>query len=93
MPCRDGGPSPEEVNRSVKAEQRRNKAINNKIDTLTRMLCTLCKLSNEKGMSLPTEISKWYEEHKEVDKKRLADALKSALAKLNDDEKEALGLL
>lgn len=93
MPCTDGGPSYEEAERSAKAAQKRNKEVKDKLDKLTRMLCTLCKLSIEKGLMLPTEINNWYEVHKEVDKKRLADALKSALTKLSDDEKEALGLI
>ncbi len=87
MPCRYD--NAEDDHRQF-AEAR--KADREKLDNLTRMLCALCQMTLDNRMPLTDELIEWYSQHKEWDKKRLADAKKSALAKLSDDEKEALGL-
>ena len=43
-------------------------------------------------MSKITGFAKWLKEHQIADKQRLAKAKQTALVKLTDDEKEALGL-
>lgn len=44
------------------------------------------------NMNNITGLAKWWKEHQQFDKQRLAKAKQSALAKLTDEEKEALGL-
>jgi len=64
------------------------------------MLCVLCAYLDKIGelhdlhseVKDGTEILGWYEEHKDWDQKRLTAAKKSGLAKLSQDEREALGL-
>jgi hypothetical protein len=91
MPCTHDA-TPEEIRASVEATQRREQEIRNTISNLARMLCTMCKGAINFGIILPDDISQWYEGHQERDKARLAKARATALAKLDDDEKEALGL-
>lgn len=78
-----------------------------KIDDLTRSLCCLLKLIYEAYGNQVSDIYtkntkvskgdykkllKFEEEHKEFDRKRLDKAKASAMAKLTDEEKEALGI-
>ena len=100
MPCRDE-PSPEEIHESVKAVRKREKEIKNKIDSLTRMLCNACKILTYHDVEIThpditnkelDELANWNVNHKKWDKERLAAAKKNALAKLSDEEREALGL-
>lgn len=107
MPCRDGGPDPREYNEySVSlvlnklnnvtrmlcglcnALGLRNDDINSKILNVNSPSEHLLKknINNIKGLS------SWWKEHQIVDEVRLSKAKQSALAKLTDDEKEALGL-
>lgn len=66
----------------------RNDDVNNKILNVTYTSEYVLKrnVNNVKGLAL------WWKEHQVCDKERLAKAKQSALAKLTDDEKEALGL-
>jgi hypothetical protein len=98
----DSGPSYEDERRSQEATTRRETEEKIKLDKLTRMLCTLCKGLQEADLGTmtdlglskkdATEISAWYTKHSDWDEKRLAAAKKSGLAKLTEDEREALGL-
>lgn len=92
MPCRVD-PTPEEIRRSVEATQKREKDISNTISNLASMLCTMCKIHIDQKLPIPTPIHDWYIKHQKEDKQRLLKAKASAIAKLTDDEKEALGLL
>lgn len=109
MPCRDGGPDINDVRIPLDLDiVARNKRQQEKIDNLTRMLCSLCSTIGYHVGSHPSEaivvgcnvlqiekipgLRKWWTEHQEFDKQRLAKAKQSALAKLTDDEKEALGV-
>jgi len=91
MPC-TVDPTPEEIRQSVEATQKREKDIRNTISNLADMLCTLCRIHVDEGSPIPTKIHDWYIKHQEDDKKRLAAAKKRAMSKLDDEEKEALGL-
>ncbi len=101
MPCRGPDPTPEDYERSAKAVAKHEKEIKDKIDNLTRMLCNAGKILRYQDVELhspyvdkkqATELKNWWKEHEDWDKNRLEAAKKSALAKLTDDEKEALGL-
>ncbi|KKL89681.1 hypothetical protein LCGC14_1912280 [marine sediment metagenome] len=87
-----------------------------KVDRLTRMLCSLCRAvdehNNDQGVlspdcwvSMPNNIAKWWDEHKEQDRVRTerakvkAETMKkkkklrrSGLSKLTDEERTVLGL-
>ena len=91
MPC-TVDPTPEEIRQSVEATQRREKDIRNTINNLADMLCTMCRIHVDEGWPIPTRINQWYVKHQEDDKKRLAEAKKRAIEKLDDEEREALGL-
>lgn len=72
-------------------------------DQLTRMLLWACQRIEElaegcichygRGRGeLPPELERWWEEHKLLDAQRRERVRRDALAKLTDEEKEALGL-
>jgi len=120
MPCTDGEPTPEEYDRSMKAVQKREREIKEKIDNLTHMLCAMLKIIHNSreakyitdhryeridvmplwnrllvimpglGADNANLIDKWYQTHLESDKQRMAEAVKTGLAKLTSDEMEAL---
>ena len=66
MPCFDSRDSPENVAAETRKEQQEY------IDKLTRLLCRACYLvaANWDLAGADPELCAWYEEHKEVDKKR-----------------------
>lgn len=72
-----------------------------KIDKLTRMLCYLCGSCQPKLIKDNPELSLWWKEHQEQDRKRIASELaeeerktlkRVALSKLTNEEKKALGI-
>lgn len=92
-------------------------SLHDKIDTLTQHLCwsmdiierfmgpnstaILRSAKTFSHLNAPHDLIKWWEDHKESDRKRLereyaiarrANLKKSAMAKLTDAEKEALGI-
>jgi hypothetical protein len=90
MPCM--GPEPNEVIGEYSAE----------LDRLTRVCCDLRSVLRRGGREsdLTNETRKWIREHDKADRERLdqegregkrASLKKKALAKLNIDEREALG--
>lgn len=93
MPCKD---------EYVEAENRRN--VNEKINKLTRMLCWLCsRLNGNNALLIQSneELRKWWEDHQNADairearelaEKTKAEIKNRALAKLNRQEREALGI-
>lgn len=79
------------------------KEANGKLTEATRLLCEACLILEHEEMILSTskELQRWWNAHKKVDRERQErerieqekEALKqSALSKLSDDEKKALGL-
>ncbi len=97
MPCQDGGPSPEEYYRVTKENDRkeaaRRKAIKDKLDNLTRMLCDICTVierhhpdsSIQQSAGSVSGLRIWWDAHKKIDEKRKA---KEALAKADKERKE-----
>lgn len=101
MPCMDSGPSYEDERRSQEATTRRERDERSRLDKLTRMLCTTIKILHYQDVEMHfpgvakkdiKEIQEWAVAHEEFDKRRLEEAKKSGLAKLTEDEREALGL-
>lgn len=90
MPCYDYSPSEE------------RDAAYDKIDKLTRMLCSLLKAGERHGgPTPPVEVRLWWEDHKKKDAKRLAEEKRekeekqvraAALKKLTPAERKALRL-
>jgi hypothetical protein len=76
-----------------KEEQAAWDKLKRELDETTRMLCALCACYE--GLSEMRDIpglSEWWEEHKETDAKRRKRLRAGALAKLTEDELEALGI-
>ena len=92
MPCLVD-PTDDEIRASREASVKREKDIRNTISNLARMLCAMCKEFEHNGLEIENEIYDWWIQHKKEDAKRMAAAKQSGLAKLSDDEREALGLL
>ena len=102
MPCYDPGP---EDNFSYNTQIGN---LQTKLDNVTRMLCGICTAIGYRVGGHPSEASvegcnvmelerikglrEWWREHQVFDEIRLSKAKQSGLAKLTDDEKEALGL-
>jgi hypothetical protein len=89
MPC---------VDPEADAEMAREDA--KKLNSLTDMLCRLCKLA-ERKFKLPADIADWWKAHQAADllregeerQQRAREALKAnALRKLTPQEQRALGL-
>lgn len=61
MPCSGEGygPSPQDI------------AYLDSIDTMIKLLCSILREKESKGEILSEEESKWLEEHKEIDKKKV----------------------
>lgn len=87
MPCRYDE-SPEEKREEAK-----------KLDVITHLACTYCKLLERQNMPIPAWATKWWEEHQKRDKERThqeeiaarTESLrKRALAKLSAEERAAL---
>lgn len=101
MPCRSE--TPEET---IYMQRNDIKKLREDHDKVTRMLCTLCSVLEERYRTVwnnvvSYELRDWWTAHQEVDKKRRAaeafakhqtDVKKRALAKLSDEELAALGL-
>ena len=94
MPCRDDRDS--EPSRSAEVSVLNSELFltKKKLNQVTRLLCYLCKHFSSKVLDLKIskELNAWYAKHDEFDKERLKKAKESALKKLTEDEKEALGL-
>lgn len=99
MPC-GHQPTKREIELSEKAcEEARieRKAI---LDKLTRMLCELCKYTDEWGNisidllsgSLSDELIEWWAQHQKDDRKKKEELKKIILAKLSKEEREVLGI-
>ena len=92
MPCYDERSSPGYI----------YKENREKIDKLTRMLCTvLSSLPSTQVKSLNKEINDWWAKHQEWDRRRLAteaearrkeELKRRAKAKLTEQERKALGI-
>lgn len=87
MPCRYD-PTDAEIAAAAELSKKNQRDVLNTISTLTRMLCRLC----EEAFELPSDINDWYKEHLIKDEDRKKKLKKDVLAKLTDEEKEALGL-
>jgi len=98
MACMDGGPSERQIaaaDRAASKEADRLKAQKQRLDDVTRMLCTLANATEDSGFGMvgdfdlsveeSTEIRKWLKTHNEADEKRrkkeAAAAKKKAEAK------------
>lgn len=72
--------------------------LQKKVDNLTRMLYSIMKtyerLTLKENFDLwdIPGVRHWWDNYKNQDRQRIQEARKSGLAKLTDDEKEALGL-
>jgi lipoate-protein ligase A len=90
MPCRDGCAvkDPERVKTTREAE------LEHEIAILTEFLCTACTEmeGDTLGVKKLEKLNEWWKAHKKKDAERKAKLVKSGLAKLTAEEKEALGL-
>lgn len=97
MPCRYD-PSDAEIAAAAELSMKNQRDVLNKINTLTRMLCRVLGQiwdSGQTGLNasgIDPDIQEWYKEHRKLDAKRKEQLRKDVLAKLTDEEKEALGL-
>lgn len=91
MPCR----GPDEEPWAINSQQQE------KIDKLTRMLCSASKSMELRDVPMSREHKDWWRKHQEWDKKRLEQEReekrketlrKNALAKLTKEEKDLLDL-
>lgn len=73
MPCRDYMAEDEYRQREYQELQAARKTI----DQMTRMLCSLCKQS-EDNVEFPHNVRKWWEDHKAADELREIKAKKQA---------------
>lgn len=94
MPCYTPPMTPDEEREYWEKQLRHNSPV-------AEMLCTMCKLSEEHGWSVPSSVVPWWAEHKARDAKKAREASKAkgarldrerALAKLTPAERKALGL-
>ena len=79
--------------------------LENKINYLTRLLCSACRQLAERsssGQIYDAELSEWYKKHQEEDQRRIAEAnkreakaaiKKRLLKQLTKEELDALGIL
>ena len=90
MPCSDGGPSREQIEREHRDHQ-----------TMTRLACDRCREIESRGGIVPAWAQEWWTEHKRRDNERLeretkaqseAEIRKQAIAKLTPEEREELGV-
>jgi hypothetical protein len=90
MPCMDGGPSYEQVQREKRF-----------FVAQARLACDRCRDLEKRGLPIPSWAVEWWEQHKRDDNarerresaEREARKLKeSALAKLSPEELKALGV-
>lgn len=76
----------------TRAEDARElKALTDERNELTRMLCELIKGVPSRSVHTVPGLIEWWNKHKEDDAKRRARLKQEALAKLTEDEREALG--
>lgn len=89
MPCSDGGPSYDDLQRQARDR-----------DTVTRLACDRCKWLEKTG-EVPEWAREWWESHKAEDRRRIQEDAqarreeqirKRALSKLTKEEREELGL-
>ena len=103
MPCMDGGPSPREVARTAQREVKWFEAL--VCGIFTHMNGTISDLLDnldyeEMGITR-RDVEAWWAEHKRKDEERrrmeeaqrvVAERRASAMAKLTEEEKQALGI-
>lgn len=71
MPCRDDGPTPEELVHSRKVNGQFLAEQQEKRDKLTRMLCEAMSLLDDSNVDAwSEELFNWWTEHKEADRRR-----------------------
>ena len=89
MPCMDGGPTREELERE-RAD----------FETITRLACDRCQELEGSGDPIPPWAASWWARHKVADARRARrqeaiqrdqEAREAALAKLTPQERAALG--
>jgi hypothetical protein len=99
MPCRDGGPSPAQIeNDDLRKEVKR-------LERLEPLLCSACKSLENLGFDfgINPELDEWHHKHKEEDRKReeiqarvdfrrrlALEASKKPVNELSVDERRAL---
>ena len=90
MPCSDGGPSREQIEREQRDHQ-----------TMTRLACDRCREIEARGGTVPAWAQEWWQEHKrrdddrqqrETQAQREAEIRKRAISKLTPEEREELGV-
>lgn len=95
MPCRDDG-YPDPNSKTIDSLRSQLQSQQKKLDQVTRLLCYVCRHSNisefNPGDKVKRELDAWWLKHQDFDKQRLKKAKESALSKLTEEEKEALGL-
>lgn len=105
MPC-TYHETPEEAGQRQKEYERRiTQPYVEKLDNITAMLCAVmqaidnaddCQNSEDFVSAIefgvPNDARAWFKEHKAADEKRRDELRASALAKLSDHERQALGL-
>lgn len=62
------------------------------LDNVTRMLCELCQCYGGAVTGRIDGLSEWLDKHAAADAKRMERVRANGLAKLTQEEKEALGL-
>ena len=88
MPCRSDYME-SSVDYAAEAEKERKKLIK-LLDEVTRHLCLTCKTLTRNGISIPRFVQSWWEEHQEVDRKRLiAERLKKVKRQAAAQKREA----
>lgn len=90
MPCSDGGPTQDSVDR----ERKRH-------DIQARLACAYCQFMEAARKPIPEWAREWWAEHQDADRVRLAieqaternrKLRMKAVAKLTPEERQALGL-
>jgi len=83
MPCYDYYPQPTYVD---------NPETKERLDLVTRLLCSLCKRIESQGhggddlITMDAELAEWWEQHKELDRKR--EAKEHRIKKLAAEKKK-----
>ena len=89
MPCRDGGPSWEDIKKeaaSMEKERKQEKEYKERLDLVTRLLCGLMthiepSYLYKQGDMVSKELRSWWDKHKKQDQERLRREQSEKLAK------------
>ena len=90
MPCSDGGPSREQIDREIRD-----------VNTMTRLSCDRCQEIESRGSEVPEWAKEWWESHKRKDyeetlrsekKRKEVEIRKRAINKLTPEERAELGV-